>query len=383
MNRVAAFLTMLAAIYAATPSIAACTADNQFTFDWNTIADGELAYNQTRTFIVSNAAGATRSFTVSFTTNGLNSTVVDGQQLPTIRVINTGGQAPTEKTLTIGGTMAGRTTDINGTTRVVAAIFTFSEPVRDLNFRVFDIDYILNSWRDWVKITGRDGGNTHLPAYTKSATSTVKVGASGSPLALGAGELLGTSNATATQDSGTVSATFVQPVSTLELRYGNYPLQVGETATGTQWISIHDLTFCPMPVLAVSKSSAPLATSGADRFNAPSSDVVYTITATNTGGSPVDLNGVVLTDLLPAQVTFYNADFDTALAGTDPFVLTAGSSGVTLGGANVAYSNNGGASYAYTPAAGYDPAVNGVRFTPGGSLAANSSFSIRFRARIK
>jgi hypothetical protein len=110
--------------------------------------------------------------------------------------------------------------------------------------------------------------------------------------------------------------------------------------------------------------------------------VVYTITATNSGGSPVDLAGLVLADLLPPQTTFYNGDFDPALPGTDPFQLTAGSSGVTLAAANVAYSNNNGSTYAYTPAAGYDAAVDAVRFSPGGSMAANSSFTIRFRARV-
>ena len=53
-------------------------------------------------------------------------------------------------------------------------------------------------------------------------------------------------------------------------------------------------------------------------------------------------------------MTFYNGDFDPAAPGTDNFQLTAGTSGVTLSAANVTYSNNGGTTYAYTPAAGYD-----------------------------
>ena len=65
-----------------------------------------------------------------------------------------------------------------------------------------------------------------------------------------------------------------------------------------------------------------------------------------------------------------------------PFELTAGSSGVTLPAAGRAYSNNNGSTYAYAPAAGYDANVDAVRLTPSGSMAANSSFTIRFRARI-
>ena len=68
-----------------------------------------------------------------------------------------------------------------------------------------------------------------------------------------------------------------------------------------------------MPSIAVAKTSTPLATTGPDRFNAPGSDVVYTLTVTNSGGSPIDLAGLVLADLLPPQTTFYNGDFDPAL----------------------------------------------------------------------
>lgn len=119
-----------------------------------------------------------------------------------------------------------------------------------------------------------------------------------------------------------------------------------------------------------------------DRFNAPGSDVAYTLTVTNSGGSPVDLGSLVLTDVLPANVTFYNGDYDPAVPGTGPFQLTAGSSGVTLAAGGRAYSNNNGSTYAYTPASGYDANVDAVRLTPTGSMAANSSFTIRFRARI-
>ena len=58
-------------------------------------------------------------------------------------------------------------------------------------------------------------------------------------------------------------------------------------------------------------------------------------------------------------------------------------SGLTFAAANLTYSNNGGTSYVYTPAAGYDTAVNAVRFAPQGTMAANSSFSIQFRVKIK
>jgi uncharacterized repeat protein (TIGR01451 family) len=137
-----------------------------------------------------------------------------------------------------------------------------------------------------------------------------------------------------------------------------------------------------MPSISTTKSSAPLGTTGAARFDAPGSDVVYTITVTNNGGSPVDASTIVLTDTLPAQASFYNGDFDTTLPGTDPFLLTAGTSGVTLVAANTTYSNNG-TTYVYTPAAGYDANVKGVKFQPQGTMAANSSFTIKYRVQVK
>ena len=81
-----------------------------------------------------------------------------------------------------------------------------------------------------------------------------------------------------------------------------------------------------MPAIAIAKTSAPyITTAGSpDRFNAPGSDVAYTLTVTNSGGSPVDLSSLVLTDILPANVTFYNGDYNAGSPGMGPFELTAG-----------------------------------------------------------
>jgi hypothetical protein len=82
-------------------------------------------------------------------------------------------------------------------------------------------------------------------------------------------------------------------------------------------------------------------------------------------------------------VTFLNGDIDSAGPLTNNFEFVPGASGLTFAAGNLSYSNNGGASYAYTPAAGYDPLVTAIRLNPQGVMAANSSFTLRFRARIK
>lgn len=370
---------LLAAAVAAAPASAECDAANAFRLDWNSRPQASQAYGTTYNYNVANGVAANRTFTVLSTANGLATNQVGGIVTPVIGPINEATTGTGQHTYTIGGRFTARTPSITGATRVAVATFTFPAPVRDVSFRVHDIDFRANEYRDWVRIVGRNGAAAYLPLITRPAASTVRIGPSGVVPVVAAGDLLGASESQEEQDIGTVTVSFAQPITSFEVRYGNYPLQAGETATGQQWVSIHDIGFCPMPAVVVTKASLPFASAGPDRFNTPGSDVVYSLTVTNNGGSPVDMTTIVLTDVLPARTSFYNGDFDPAVSGSGPFQISAGVSGVTLGSA--AYSNGGG-SYTYTPAAGYDPIVRGIRVTPSGKMAANSSFTIRFRARI-
>ena len=101
---------------------------------------------------------------------------------------------------------------------------------------------------------------------------------------------------------------------------------------------------------------------------------------TNSGGSTVDSTGALISDTLPANVTFFNGDIDMLTPGTQNFAFTAGASGVTLGAANIIYLNAGGTPI--TPAAGYDPLVRTVRYAPQRTMAGNSTYNVRFRARV-
>lgn len=382
----------------AVPANAACSASNTYNFAFASQANANLSYAGAYTYTASNTLGANQNFTVSFATNGLTSSQVNGLQMPAIGSTVTSGSGA--KTLQIGGTFSGRTTTISSNTRVIRVTFTFATPIRDLTLTVHDIDYTKDQYRDWLHVQGANGASTYVPAMVtphnmSNATGAPKVNTASSSVALGAYSGNGVNLTTADQAAGIgasantntnigdITMSFAQPVTSVSLRYGNYPYGQGENDTGQQAYGISALSFCPMPNVTTTKTSAPYATTGADRFNTPLADVLYTLTVTNSGGSPVDLASLVLTDALPSTLAFYNGDVDPTAPGTDPFLLTAGSSGVTLAASNVAYSNNGGTSYAYTPAAGYDPNVNRIRFSPGGTLAANSSFNIKFRARIK
>lgn len=110
----------------------------------------------------------------------------------------------------------------------------------------------------------------------------------------------------------------------------------------------------------------------------PGTDLVYSITFTNTGGSPA-VNFVVR-DPVPANTDFKLGSVTNNL----------GTTGLTV---VVAYSNNGGTTYLYTPTsgaggapAGYDRTVTHVRWTFTGSLsqtAPNNTGNVRFTVRIR
>jgi uncharacterized repeat protein (TIGR01451 family) len=381
---IARHLLAMLALAGAAPALAATTCDNSnlYSFDFGSQATTQLAYGSTYSYTATNGAAATRSFSVNFTQNGLSSTSAGGFVMP--RIDNSVLMTPANgRVLTIGGTFSARTPSITGSTRVITTTFTFAVPVRELSILAHDIDFASNQFRDWLYISGSDGTSTFTdPVLTLNASPTLRVGPGGTPSLL-ANEAMGTGANANNAANGNISILFNQPVTSVTLRYGNYPLGTGEAVTGQQAMGISTLSFCPVPNVAVTKSSTPYDTTGTTRFAVPGADMIYALTVTNSGGSTVDVNSLVLTDVLPANVTFYNGDFNSGSPGMGPFDVIAGTSTVTLPSAGRAYSNTGGATYVYAPAAGYDPAVNAIRLTPSGTMAANSSFTIRFRARVK
>jgi uncharacterized repeat protein (TIGR01451 family) len=379
---------MLACLAQAAPAYADCTATNRFNFTFSSQAAQTLSYAGTYNYTATNGLAQNATITASFFANGLASSSVAGQTLPAITDLISGPGGG--RTLVIGGIFTDRTPDIAGNTRVTRVTFTFLQPIRDFFVEVHDVDYTNNQFRDWMGVTGTDGTTTYTPLLetpygtsnngvdpTTNTNSSIRVG---SPTSfLNPQQAYGISGSANTgTDTGTISASFEQPVTSVTLTYGNYPLTGSEWNTGQQGVGIERISFCPMPDVDVTKTSAPVASSlGA--FNLPENDVIYTITVTNNGGSPVDANSLVLEDGLPSGITFRNTAFDgtTSL----PFKVT-GVSGVTLSAAGISYSQTGNASFGYTPAAGYDAQVDAFRVVPSGQLPANSSVSVQFRGRI-
>jgi len=391
--------TLLAVICcAALPGIASasCSAANQYNFSFASQAAATLNYANTYTYTATSTALGNQNFTVSWLTNGMSSTIAGGAQMPAISGLITDGVAV--RNLVVGGVFTGRTADVAANTRVVVTRFTFPVPIRDFSVQLNDIDFSANQFRDWLQVNGINGAANYDPSLTtpfgtnntvagphSNASSSQLVGAVSSPFSLTVRQSGGTGASGNNATTGTISASFAQPVTQVEIRYGNYPFTAGENTTGQQAIGIQAISFCPMPSLTVTKTSAPFSTNATDpnRFNIPGSDIIYTLSVSNSNSSPVDLGTVVLTDPLPSTMTFYNGDIDDTGPLTTNFEFAAGTSGLTFAASDLAYSNNNGSSYAYTPAAGYDPAVNAIRLSPQGTMAANSSFSVKFRARVK
>ena len=383
------------ALFFASPVYAACPTTNQFNFDFATPAAATLAYGSSFTYTATSTTLGNTNFTVGFTQNGLTSTTVGGEVRPNLSASHNGGG--TNRALVVGGILSARTADITSATRVMVTTFTFPTPVRDVSLVMHDVDFTNNQFRDWIHISGANGAATYVPTLTTpfgqangtgpfiNPLSSLTLGPVTTAPATAVQQAVGTGASGNNSTTGNLNVSFAQPVTSVQVRYGNFPLQSGETATGQQAFAISTVSWCPMPSLTFAKSSAPFVTAVTDprRFNAPGSDVIYSLTLTNSNSSPIDLNQLVFTDPLPSQLTFYNGDIDDSGPLTTNFEFVPGTSNLTLSAANLTYSNDGGTSYAYNPAAGYDAVVNALRFNPQGSMAANSSSTVRFRARIK
>jgi uncharacterized repeat protein (TIGR01451 family) len=117
----------------------------------------------------------------------------------------------------------------------------------------------------------------------------------------------------------------------------------------------------------------------------PGTEINYSVAFSNLGGAPVQ--NLVVTDPDTASVLKINDNADFKVGSV---TSNLGSTGLTV---TVAYSNNSGASYAYTPVSGaggapvgYDSNVTHIRWSFTGNLsqtAPNNTGSVSFTARIR
>jgi uncharacterized repeat protein (TIGR01451 family) len=142
-------------------------------------------------------------------------------------------------------------------------------------------------------------------------------------------------------------------------------------ATNRQW-AIGAVALKQGAVIALSKSVSPSGT------QQPGTELAYSVTFTNSGDAAGSV--LVIIDPIPANTDFKVGSVTNSL----------GTTGLTV---VVAYSNNGGSTWTYTPAsggggavAGYDRSVTNIRWTFTGNLSQtspNNSGSVAFTARIR
>ncbi|PZQ23750.1 MAG: hypothetical protein DI569_03270 [Sphingopyxis macrogoltabida] len=145
--------------------------------------------------------------------------------------------------------------------------------------------------------------------------------------------------------------------------------------------------------LAITKTSAAFSDPVNGTANPkliPGALATYTISVTAPAGTQPSADSVFVTDILPANLALFVGAY---APGPGPIRFTAGSSGLTYSFASlasasddIAFSNNGGASFTYVPvpdADGVDANVTHVRINPKGSMAAGSNFTVNLRAQVK
>ena len=185
------------------------------------------------------------------------------------------------------------------------------------------------------------------------------------------GKAGGTVNTTYTVkilSTGTTSiSTLIMDFSGSSYHYNN------DYGIGVNSITITSLN-PPVPSVSLTKSVTPSAPSQVT----PGADLAYTIAFSNTGTA--NATSFVITDPIPLNTDFKLGSISSAL----------GTTGLSF---SVAYSNNSGSSYAYTPtsggggaASGYDRNVTNVKWTFTGNLpqtSPNNAGSIGFSVRIR
>lgn len=347
-----------------TPPILSCPA-GQSIFDWDAVTWAAGSLNNS--YQLSN--WGTIEFDIVSSAN-LTSRASFGGQTPILTTAVSGGLNPAELGLAFNA-------DNDNRSQEVVTTVTLPRVVTGAQFKVFDIDQS-SSFQDRVTVYGFNNGIRVNAILTNGSANTIS-----------GPSLLGSGGAGDTTNAGDGTFTFLDPIDTIVIEYGNGPS--APTNPGNQSIAIHDFTFCTpqLPDLSVTKISSVLSdpVNGSTNPKAiPGALVEYLITVSNTGAGFTDADSVIVLDDGPAD-----AKMCLISAGTGPVIFTDPSSntGLTYNYASIGsttddieFSNNDGASFAYTPVAdadGCDTAVTDFRLTPSGAMAGNSAFTLRVR----
>ena len=165
----------------------------------------------------------------------------------------------------------------------------------------------------------------------------------------------------------------------------------GNATTATVSASFEVIDPAPLTLVKSSQVAADPVNGAASPKAIPGARATYTVSVANPNDFPVTADSIVIVDPTPAQLSLFVGDL---AAGSGPVLFQEGAApsglsfswgGVADAGDDVDFSNDGGASWAYVPAAGedgVDPAITHLRIRPKGEMAARSSFSLRLAYSI-
>lgn len=216
--------------------------------------------------------------------------------------------------------------------------------------------------------------NGPVPDIVSSCGGTVTAAAGTNSIALSGATLAANASCTIEVDvRGTTGGTYenIIPIGDATAQIGGISVEninpTSDTLTVTQPLTaVKTVTVISDDIHG---TSSPYALPGAV--------VEYTISFSNPSASPIDVDTVVITDVIPAETSFLNAPLAGGLAVA--FDDGAPPSGLSLTASDISFSNDNGATFSYGPSAGVDSAVTHLRVSPSGIMAANSSAAIRFR----
>ncbi len=246
-----------------------CSATDQILFDWQ----GRPWTNATNNDFTQIGIG---SINYDLTTD---TAFVAGS--PAINSTNTGGVGAGEQGLFVN-------LNNNLQTDEATIVMTLPTAVPGMQFTVFDIDFGNNSFADKLTVTGSFDGTPVTPTLTNGIANYV-VG----NIAIGDA---GSGSASA---DGNVVVTFLAPVDTVTIKYGNHT--TAPTNPGNQFMTIADVNHCgPETNLSVTKVSSIVG--GANAKALPDATVRYCILVNNSGSATA--TSVVATDNIPSDLTY-------------------------------------------------------------------------------
>ncbi|HZG08549.1 MAG TPA: hypothetical protein VEZ70_06180 [Allosphingosinicella sp.] len=231
--------------------------------------------------------------------------------------------------------------------------------------------------------------NTASPSGAISCNSgTIAAAAGAASLALSGGSIAAGLTCTYSVNT-TVTAvgakTNTIPALAVQGNYGSTTVRNLDPASAVLHVS------APLTLVKASQAFSDPVNGTASPKGIPGGFLTYTITVANPGGGTVDSNTIVVLDATPANLQLFVGDLVTNggpilfQQGSTPSTLTYTFAGLASTADDVDFSNNGGASWTYTPvpnADGVDPAVTHFRVRPKGTMAGSSSFSLQVRYRI-